>query len=806
MAQTAGLIVYDPQAEETLARWIMDDVLGNGMEDKLHHCLSAPAAPTGAAAAAATTAPQIPPDDADFAEAARAAILSHVSAHRAEADTFVFLVAAVYWDGQAQQGRASFARLKLLSEEGSASRAALVAEIAALPADGVRIELLVQALNAKRGEHTMRDNRVALVQTLQKKLAGSQLIAAKGIATFAAGGAATAAAGKASSSAALSIGEADISPAAIAAAVDHGQGECFFVVSGATKEAILERVAELRVNAAAAAVAVRAVMPEPREVKPRQQQQPGDGAGAAQGAVIFAQEFLLRLDRAGEHFEMRLAMCGNVDSGKSTLTSVLTRGWRDDGRGLARAFVFNHRHEAATGRTSSISENYLGFTGTGEVVNYDLGTLSAAAAAATESPVKAPRGAAAPSGASRALTPQELSSRSAKFFTLYDLAGHEKYLKTTVLGMTRNMPDYATIVISANNGIQRMTKEHLALCLALELPFCIVVTRIDSTPPNVLKETMVNIGKLLKIPTVRKLPYPVTKPDEIILAAKNLSKNVIAPIFELSNVTGQGLPELVQFLNLLPMRRDWRAARRLPKEMIIDSTFFVGGVGTVVAGICTQGHFSVNDTVLLGPDGLGHFRPVAIKSIHIKGVDSLTVEAGNDAALCLKKEKRSAIRKGNILADPLHPPVAHWQFEAEITILYHSTTITTDYEPVIHSTTVRQSARMTYVAQDTLRTGDKSIVRFHFLYRPEFMKLQQRLIFREGRTKGIGIVTRLITEPDESLLSRTKMRRALLNRPQAVARAATAVGGGGGANSPSYPPPPYAATTAAAAGKEAKRK
>ena len=66
-------------------------------------------------------------------------------------------------------------------------------------------------------------------------------------------------------------------------------------------------------------------------------------------------------------------MCGNVDSGKSTLTSVMTRGCHDDGRGFARAFVFNHKHEAATGRTSSISENHLGFTANGAVANYIVG-------------------------------------------------------------------------------------------------------------------------------------------------------------------------------------------------------------------------------------------------------------------------------------------------------------------------------------------------------------------------------------------------------------------------------------------------
>jgi GTPase len=36
---------------------------------------------------------------------------------------------------------------------------------------------------------------------------------------------------------------------------------------------------------------------------------------------------------------------GNVDSGKSTLVGVLTKGDKDDGRGGARQKVFNFIHE-----------------------------------------------------------------------------------------------------------------------------------------------------------------------------------------------------------------------------------------------------------------------------------------------------------------------------------------------------------------------------------------------------------------------------------------------------------------------------
>lgn len=61
-------------------------------------------------------------------------------------------------------------------------------------------------------------------------------------------------------------------------------------------------------------------------------------------------------------------MIGNVDSGKSTLVGVLTRGVIDDGRGSARKLVFNFTHEQSNGRTSSIGQEIMGFNKENKIV------------------------------------------------------------------------------------------------------------------------------------------------------------------------------------------------------------------------------------------------------------------------------------------------------------------------------------------------------------------------------------------------------------------------------------------------------
>ena len=84
-------------------------------------------------------------------------------------------------------------------------------------------------------------------------------------------------------------------------------------------------------------------------------------------------EVLIRKVPENQQFiDLRLAVLGNVDAGKSTLLGVLTQGELDNGRGRARLNLFRHLHEIQSGRTSSISHEILGFNSKGEVRFYTL--------------------------------------------------------------------------------------------------------------------------------------------------------------------------------------------------------------------------------------------------------------------------------------------------------------------------------------------------------------------------------------------------------------------------------------------------
>lgn len=438
-------------------------------------------------------------------------------------------------------------------------------------------------------------------------------------------------------------------------------------------------------------------------------------------------EVLIRENNKKSYIDIKIAVAGSVDTGKSSLMGTLTTGKLDDGRGSARLSVFNFPHEVTSGRTSSIGHQIMGFNSEGKVVNYrEVGKM----------------------------TWPEIVKESSKVISFFDLAGHEKYLKTTILGMTSSYPDLCLIIVGANKGILKMTREHIFLCISLKIPFAIVITKIDMVEDkqNVLDNTMKTIKQILKAPRIMRIPVLVVNKDDSIICAKNVNSESVVPIFQISNVTGKGIDNLKVFFNLL---------KKIPSNIVktqniefhIDSTFNVTGTGTVVGGHLVSGTVKVGDKLLMGPNN-SKYEQVIIKSIYCKKVPLQSVVYGSYVCLGIKKILRENIRRGSVIISPKSDQLMTSVFEVDINVLVsHSTTIKVGYEPVVHTGAIRQSAKLIEIksriglrnskedeVSNVLRTGDKAIVVFQFKFQPEYLKKGSRVLFCEGKTKIIGVV------------------------------------------------------------------
>ncbi|KAK5000098.1 hypothetical protein LTR66_000998 [Elasticomyces elasticus] len=428
---------------------------------------------------------------------------------------------------------------------------------------------------------------------------------------------------------------------------------------------------------------------------------------------------------ADDVIETRIAVVGNVDAGKSTMLGVLVKGGLDDGRGKARVNLFRHKHEVESGRTSSVGMEIMGFDSKGDVVASNV--------------------------PGRKLSWEEIGNRSAKVISFTDLAGHERYLRTTVFGLLSSEPNYCLLMVAANNGLIGMSKEHLGIALALNVPVMVVITKIDICPPQILQQTITQLTKILKSPGARKIPIFIKNREECINTATQFISQRICPVFQVSNVTGESLDLVRTFLNILPHHGDYNADAAF--EFHINDTFSVPFVGTVVSGVVKSGVVHAGDTVLVGPDSLGQFTTTSVKTIQRKRLDVPACSAGQSASFALRRVRRKDVRKGMVvlLKGENAQPVVYREFVAEVLILSHATTIKKKYQAMLHVGPVSQTCAIIDIDRAYIRTGDRAVVAFRFVQRPEYLAVGDRILFREGRTKGLGIVKSVGYDPEKPL-------------------------------------------------------
>uniref|UniRef100_A0A4W3K1A4 GTP binding protein 2b n=1 Tax=Callorhinchus milii TaxID=7868 RepID=A0A4W3K1A4_CALMI len=399
-----------------------------------------------------------------------------------------------------------------------------------------------------------------------------------------------------------------------------------------------------------------------------------------------------------QFLDLRVAVLGNVDSGKSTLLGVLTQGELDNGRGRARLNLFRHLHEIQSGRTSSISFEILGFNSKGEVVNY-----------------------------SDSRTAEEICESASKMITFIDLAGHHKYLKTTIFGLTSYCPDFAMLVVSANTGIAGTTREHLGLAMALKVPFFIVVSKVDLCTKATIERTVKQLEMVLKQPGCNKVPLLVSTSDDAVMAAQRFAQSPsITPIFPLSGVSGVNLELLKVFLNVLPPLTNSKEQEELMQQLTefqVDEIYSVPEVGTVVGGTLYSGICREGERLVVGPTDEGKFLPLKVCSMQRNRSACRVLRAGQAATLALGNFDRALLRKGMVMVSPeMHPTICS-VFESEIVLLFHAKTFRRGFQVTVHVGNVRQTAIVEIIqGKEELRTGEKAVVRFRFIKHSEYLK------------------------------------------------------------------------------------
>ena len=274
--------------------------------------------------------------------------------------------------------------------------------------------------------------------------------------------------------------------------------------------------------------------------------------------------------------QLRVSLTGSTTSGKSSLLGTLSTSTLDNGRGKSRLSLLKHRHEIISGVTSSLAQELLGYQNRGlsgettpiDVINYASGNVSS-------------------------WNDIHAASEQGRLVFITDSAGHPRYRRTTVRGLISWAPHWTLCCIAADDeedssgkigatasssevlgsagAAVDLSKAHLDLCLKLNLPLVIVITKLDIATKAGLRTMMNKVLSTLKSAGRRPVILPTSPNDQdagqlqsitdddmeaarnVITSVPLLDLHLLVPIVLTSAVTGSGIGRLHALLRLLPV-------------------------------------------------------------------------------------------------------------------------------------------------------------------------------------------------------------------------------------------------------------
>ncbi|NLN86422.1 MAG: selenocysteine-specific translation elongation factor [Syntrophomonadaceae bacterium] len=206
---------------------------------------------------------------------------------------------------------------------------------------------------------------------------------------------------------------------------------------------------------------------------------------------------------------------------------------------------------------------------------------------------------------------------------LVDVPGHERFIRHMLAGAFGI--DMVLFIIAADEGVMPQTREH---------------------------------GDIIELLGVNKGVIVITKKDLVddewlMLVDDDINEYIAgtilrgAPIVAVSAVTGEGIPELMDTIEMVAStvtERSITGKARLP----IDRVFTIAGFGTVVTGTLWSGQIKVGDTLELMPVQ----RMVKVRTLQVHNVKVNTALAGQRVAVNLQGIEVSDIKRGYLLAEP----------------------------------------------------------------------------------------------------------------------------------------------------------
>ena len=336
------------------------------------------------------------------------------------------------------------------------------------------------------------------------------------------------------------------------------------------------------------------------------------------------------------------------------------------------------------------------------------------------------------------------------YYTIIDCPGHRDFVKNMITGASQ--ADAAILVVSAKDGVQEQTREHLYLAKVLGINQLVVaINKMDAVnyDKDAYEKAKTEVGKLLQT-----LGYKLDKIPMVACSAY-VGDNVFKKSTNMAWYTGPTLVEAMDHAIAVP-EKPVHKALRLP----VQDVFTITGVGTVPVGRVETGVLKPGDKLIFEPSGAQG----EVKSIEMHHKQLAKAEPGDNIGFNVRGIGKTDVKRGDVAGHPNSPPTVVKEFTAQIIVLQHPTVLTKGYTPVFHCHTAHMAGKITELVKkldpktgavlqehpDMLKPGDAAIIKVQptaplvVEKQADFPELAKFAIRDMGKTIAAGIVIDIV--------------------------------------------------------------
>ncbi len=329
-------------------------------------------------------------------------------------------------------------------------------------------------------------------------------------------------------------------------------------------------------------------------------------------------------------------------------------------------------------------------------------------------------------------------------FTIIDAPGHKDFIKNMITGTSQ--ADAAVLVVTASEGIQEQTKEHVFLAKTLGVKQMIIaINKMDAVgyDEKKFKEIKDQVGKLLT-----SVGYKLDEVPFVPIASLH-GQNIAKPSTEMPWYKGLTLVKTLDTIKAT------EKPTKLPLRMPVQDVYTIKGIGTVPVGRIETGIMKAGDQLLVMPSGAKG----ELKSIEMHHEQLQSAEPGDNVGLNVRGLEKNAIKRGDMICHVNSPATVVQQFTGQIIVLNHPTVITVGYTPVFHVNTAQVSCKLVKIERkidprtgatlaenpDFIKNGDAAIITVEptkplcIEKYKEFPQLAKFAIRDMGRTVAAGM-------------------------------------------------------------------